>query len=81
MTLIECVVNKANDFERSLDVSVCRGAGEGMSDHFLVGARLKSAGGCRSTKRMEGVGNVLKVSELNKSVKEQACQYSFGGKD
>ena len=57
-----------------LDVKVWRGEGGGMSDHFLVEAQLKLLGGWRSARRMEGVRNVLKVSELNNSVKERACQ-------
>ena len=40
-------------------------------------ARLKLLGGWRSAGRMEGVRNVLKVSELNHSVKERAYQESF----
>ena len=48
-----------------------------MSDHFLVEARLKLLGGWRSTGRMEGVRNWLKVSELNHSVKEMAYQESL----
>ena len=48
--------------------------GGGLSDHFLVEARLKLLGGWRSAGRMEGVRNVLKVSELNHSVKETAYQ-------
>ena len=48
-----------------------------MSDHFLVEARLKLLGGWRSAGRMEGVRNVLKVSELNHSVKERAYQESL----
>ena len=40
----------------------------GLSDHLLVEARLKLLGGWRSAGRMEGVRNVLKVSELNNSV-------------
>ena len=51
-----------------------------MSDHFLVEARLKLVGGWRSAGRMEGVRNVLKVSELNNSVKEKAYQENLGGK-
>ena len=47
--------------------SVERRRGE-LSDHFLVEARLKLLGGWRSAGRMEGVRNVLKVSELNHSV-------------
>ena len=45
-----------------------------MSDHFLVEARLKLLGGWR---RMKSVRNVLKVSELNHSVKEMAYQESL----
>ena len=51
-----------------------------MSDHFLVEARLKLVGGWRNAGRMEGVRNVLKVSELNRSVKERAYQESLRGK-
>ena len=51
-----------------------------MSDHFLVEAGLKLVGGWRSVGRMEGVRNVLKVSELNHSVKERAYQESLHGK-
>ena len=45
--------------------------GGGLSDHFLVEARLKLVGGWRSVGRMEGVRNMLKGSELNHSVKER----------
>ena len=48
----------------------------GLSDHFLEEARLKLLGGWRSAGRMEGVRNVLQVSELNHSVKETAYQES-----
>ena len=51
-----------------------------MSDHFLVEARLKLLGGWRSAGGMEGVRNLLKVSELNHSVKERAYQESVRGK-
>ena len=63
-----------------LDVKVWRGEGEGLSDHFLVEAMLKLLGGWRNAGRMEGVRNVLKVSELNHSVKERAYQESLHGK-
>ena len=63
------------------DVKVWRGEEErGLSDHFSVEARLKLVCGWRSAGRIEGVRNVLKVSELNNSVKERACQESFRGK-
>ena len=51
-----------------------------MSDQFLVEARLKLFSGWRSAGRMEGVRNVLKVSELNHSVKERTYQESLRGK-
>ena len=51
-----------------------------MSDHFWVEARLKLMGGWRSAGKMEGVRNVLKVSELNNSVKERTFQKSLRGK-
>ena len=57
-------------------MKVWRGEGGGMSDHFLVDARLKLVGGWRSAGRMEGVRNVLKVSELNNRVKRRAYQES-----
>ena len=40
---------------RLLDLKVWRGGGGGMSDHFLVVARLKLLGSWRSAGRMEGV--------------------------
>ena len=64
---------------RLIDVKVWRGEGGGMSDHFSVAARLKLVGGLRSAWRMEGVRNVLKVSELNNRVKERAHQESLHG--
>ena len=47
-----------------------------MADHFLVEARLKLVDRWRSAMRMEGVRNVLNVSELN-SMKERAYQESL----
>ena len=65
---------------RVLDVKVWRGKGRRMSYHFLVEARLKLVGGWRSAVRMEGVRNVLKMSELNNRAKEGAYQESLCGK-
>ena len=48
-----------------------------MSDNSLVEARLKLVGGRSSAGRMEGVRNVLKVSEQNNRVKEMAYQESL----
>ena len=66
-----------NEDSEDLDVKVWRGEGGGMSDHFWVEARLKLVGQCRRAERMEGVRNVLNVSELNNSVKEKANQESL----
>ena len=51
-----------------------------MTDNFLVEARLKWVGGRRSAWRMEGVRNVLKVSELNTSVKKPNIPGAFAWK-
>ena len=75
-----CVATKMNAWKTVRCESVERRRGGGMSDHFLVEARLKVEGGWRSAGRMEGVRNVLKVSELNNSVKEWAYQESLRGK-
>ena len=61
---------------RLLDVKVWRGEMGGLSDQILVEAWLKLVGGWKSAGRMEGVRNVLKVSELNNSEKwhtRRAC--------
>ena len=52
----------------------------GLSDHFLVEARLKLFGARRCAGRIEGVRSMLKVSELNHSVKERVYQESLRGK-
>ena len=65
---------------RLLDVKVWREEGVGLSDHFLVEARLKLLDGWRSAGRREGVRNILKESELNHCVKERAYQESLHGK-
>ena len=56
---------------------MCTGESGGTSDHILVEARLKVSGGWKSARKMEGVRNVLMVSELNKSVKERSYQESM----
>ena len=52
-----------NECLEDLDVKVW-GEGGGLSDHFLVEAWLKFVVGWRSAGRIEGVRNVLKISEL-----------------
>ena len=44
---------------------------------FLVESRLKLVGGWMSARRLEGMRKVLKVSELNHSVKERVYQESL----
>ena len=80
VTNVLCVVTKTNAWKTVRCESVERRSGGGLSDHFLVEALLKLVGGWRSAGRMEGVRNVLKVSELNNSVKERAYQESLRGK-
>ena len=50
-TLTEYRLLHYNDYTE--DVKVWRGEGGGLSDHFLVEARLKLLGGWRSAGRME----------------------------
>ena len=61
-------------------MKVWRGEGGGMSDHFFGGSSAEIGGWLdRGAGRMEGVRNMLKVSELNNSVKEMAYQESLRG--
>ena len=78
--LMDCVVTNTNAWKTVRCESVERRRGGGLSDHFLVEARLKLVGGWRSATSLEGVRNVLKVSELNHSFKERAYQESLCGK-
>ena len=78
--MMDYVLFKKRMFGRLLDVKVWRKEGVGMSDNFLMEARPKLVDGWRSAGRMEGVRNVLKVSELNNSVKERSYQESLFGK-
>ena len=74
MALMDYVLLPKRMHGRLLDVKVCRGECGGMSDHILVEGRLKVVCGWRRAGRMEGMRNVLNLSEENKSVKEQAYQ-------
>ena len=76
--LIDFVVLPKRMLGRLSDVKVWR-EDVGISDHFLVEARLKFVGGRKCAGRMEGLRNVLKVSELNNSMKERAYQESLRG--
>ena len=52
--IMDCVVTKTNMLGRLLDVKVWRREGGGMSEHFLVEARLKLLGSCMEEYREEG---------------------------
>ncbi|XP_071547063.1 craniofacial development protein 2-like [Panulirus ornatus] len=52
--------------ERLLDVNVLRGATGGMSDHYLVEAKVKICGGFQKRRENVGVKRVVRVSELGK---------------
>ena len=77
--IVDCVLLPKRTLGRLLDVNVWRGEGEGMSDHFLVEAQLKLVIGWWIKEFRESVRNVLKLSELNNSVKERAYQGSLRG--
>ena len=79
--LMDYVLLPRRTFGRLLAVKVWRGeGGGGCLAIFSVEARLKLVGGWRSAGRMEGVRNVLNLSELNYGVKERAYQESLRGK-
>ena len=71
-----CVVTNTNAWKTVRCESVERRRGE-LSDRFLVEARLKLVGSWRSAGRLEDVRNVLKVSELNHSVKRKGIPGEF----
>ena len=68
-----CVVTKMSAWKTVGCESAERRRGGGLSDHFLVEARLKLLGGWRSARRMEGVRNVLKEKVLKKVHTRRAC--------
>ena len=51
---------------RLVDVSVCRGAAGGMSDHYLVEAKVRMEGYTRDQRRLIEDKKVVRVSELEK---------------
>ena len=71
--LMDYVVIERSLFKRLKDVHVFRGEAAGISDHFLVEAKLEVAKGWRS-KRGGCRREVVKVEELNKAEKEQEYQ-------
>jgi len=71
--LMDYVLVKKEVIGRLLDVHVYRGEASGMSDHFLVEAKLKVDGSWKGKER-KSVREVVKVTELNKEEKEREYQ-------
>ena len=71
--LMDYVVIEKTMLGRLKDVHVFRGEAGGISDHFLVEAKLEVAKGWRN-KRGGSRREVVKVEELNKAGKEQEYQ-------
>ena len=70
-SLIDYVLIESKYKNRLKDVSVFRGAAGGMSDHYLVEAKMRVEGYRDDERRMLNVKKVVKVSELEKEeVKE-----------
>ena len=66
VSLLDYVLIEKDVKERLLDVNVCRGAHNGMSDHYLVVAKVRVGGGVRrrrETVRKEVV-NAWKMNEI-----------------
>ena len=71
--LMDYVVIERKLFARLKDVHVFRGEAGGISDHFLVEAKMEVAKGWKS-RRGGSRREVVKVEELNKAGKEQEYQ-------
>ena len=67
-----CVVTKTNAWKTVRCECVERRRWRNVCDQFLLEVRLKLVDECSSVRRMEGVRNVLKVSESSNSVRENA---------
>ena len=65
---------------RLLYVNVYRGEDGGMSERFLEGNSTESGMWMEECREIEGVRNVLKENELNKSDLERAYQATLHGK-
>ena len=70
---MDYVVIERKLFGRLKDVHVFRGEAGGISDHFLVEAKMEVAKGWKS-RRGGSRREVVKVEELNKAGKEQEYQ-------
>ncbi|XP_071512677.1 uncharacterized protein [Panulirus ornatus] len=64
--LLDYVLIDRRAKERLLDVNVLRGATGGMSDHYLVEAKVKICMGFQKRRVNVGVKRVVRVSELEK---------------
>ena len=64
--LIYYVIAEKSALCKLVDVHEARGAGLGVSDHFLVVAKVKGEVGFRRRNEQVQCREVIKVSELNK---------------
>jgi len=65
-SLIDYVLTERKFKNRLVDVSVCRGAAGGMSDHYLVEAKVRMEGYTKDQRRLMEDKKVVRVSELEK---------------
>ena len=72
--LMDYIIISKECIGRLLDVNVLRGAGRGISDHFLVEGKLVVGVRWGKTKTGEKVRRVLKVGELGKEGKSEEFQ-------
>ena len=68
---MDYVLVEKRDLGRLVDVHIARGAGGGVSDHFLVVAKVKGGVEFRRRKKQVQCREVIKVIELSKRGNEQ----------
>ena len=72
--LMDYVLVKRNMFGRVIDVVVYRGEANGVSDHFLVEAKLRVQGEWQGSARSLKVRKEVRVTELRKSDRQDEFQ-------
>ena len=68
---MDCAIGENSALGRLKDVHKVNGTGGGVSDRFLVAAKGKIGVGLRRRKKQVQCGEIIKVSELSKTVEEQ----------
>ena len=72
--MMDYVVVPRKVIGKLFDMRVLRGEGAGMSDHFLVGRKLRVSMRCARARRAVGDREVFKLSELGKREKVREYQ-------